>query len=546
MKSPLKKLLCAVLSAVLLLLPLCCASASGSFEFLTFPEAAVSDYDPAILTGISSGDNYASNSGSDTTSLFISPFWSMRVDGETVPVYATSVYDWALDRGVVQSFQYLFADPGTALNVELTFGGEINSAVILPASLGVTPAVNSGTLKAELTENAAYTILINGDSQEYAVTLFVRENTDEDAEIAALGEKYGSENVTVYEKGVYTLDTLPARGGAIYFKRGAFIRAAHVKDITCDAEADAANLPPFADFSSLKGAVVTGCGTFDFTALDRRERTLFTMNFCENSVFENLLFLNPNSWTVTAYACEGCGFNNITVFGWRTNSDGVNICGCDGVTVTGCFCRNGDDSFSVKTTNELFPCRRVAFTGCVGWSNKARCFGITGEVFSEISDITFDYCAVIVRNAVWDNDRTASLAVSAETGGADINNVTFSNIEIHRDDGRAILCLVYGEDISGCNMNNIVFRNISFSAGERCKLSSERLITRRGRFCARLAGLLGKLGIRSGRLVDLLHSRYNNSNGIDVEFENVKNGGHMVCPAFPARDVLIEGNVTLK
>ncbi len=523
-----------------------CAEGSGSFSALIYPDEALTEFEPSKLDRISSGDDYTANRGYDETGLFVSPFWEMEVNEEKAPVYAALTYDWVLNRGVVQSFQYIFAESGAfPLRIKLSFGGEIHSACVLPQSLGAKAAVDENSVFFSVNGTGAYTVLINNDSQEYAVTVFVENERDENAEINRLKDENGAENVAVYEKGVYELSTLPTDKKAIYFKRGAFITAAHTADIRSDAEALSGVLPAFAAFDGKDGMTVTGCGTFDFTRLDRGERNLITVNFCRDSVFENLILLNPNSWSVTAYACENCRFNNITVFGYRTNSDGINICGCDGITVENSFCRNGDDCFSAKATNEYYECRNVTFNNCTGWSCKARCFGITGEVFRDISNITFQNCAVIFRNATWDNDRTASLAVSAETGGADIRDIVFKNIEIHRDTGRAILCLVYGEDISGCNMKNIVFENITCSCGEKLKFSTERKIGTLGRICSAAVRFLKRLGAEKSALfsplIRVLEKQYNASNSMDVTLKNVAVNGKSVSH----RDMIIEGNVRI-
>jgi hypothetical protein len=69
---------------------------------------------------------------------------------------------------------------------------------------------------------------------------------------------------------------------------------------------------------------------------------------------------------------------------------------------------------------------------CVGWSNKCRCFGITGEVYAPIENVTFRGCSVLYRNATWDNNRVSALAVSVEYSGQPIKNVVFEDIDIYR------------------------------------------------------------------------------------------------------------------
>lgn len=540
-----------ILAAAVMMICFCTAGAAGKsdLDFIEYPDEAITRFDESILDRISTGDDYLANRGYDETSLYISPYWTLKINGESVPVYATAVYDWKLNRGVLQSFQYIFTNSDNGTEAELSFSGEVTDVTVLPEKYGCRGEIRENKVFARINAPGAYTFLINGDSQEYAVTLFFKPCRDEEAEIAAYREQYGEENVAVFEKGYYELEELKFDGKVTYFRKGAFISAAHIKDIRSADDAAIAGIPPFAELNSADGYIIDGLGTVDFTRVDRQERNLFNLNYCQNSRLGGLILLNPNSWTVTTYASEYCELSNITVFGYRTNSDGINICGSAEMTVKDCFCRNGDDCFSVKATNEYYECRDVTFTDCIGWSNKARCFGVTGETVRDIYNITFSDCAVIYRNAVWDNDRVGSLAVAAEVGNGRISNIVFEDIEIYHDDGRAIYCMVYGSDISGCKMDNIVFRNINYSADEKIKISAQREISRWKNFCARLSVLLKRSFLSKLKLTEFiigfLDRQYNSSNSISVSFENVCSGGVNIASGGLKKNFIVQGNAVV-
>ena len=88
-----------------------------------------------------------------------------------------------------------------------------------------------------------------------------------------------------------------------------------------------------------------------------------------------------------------------------------------------------------------------------------------------ISDINFRDCAVIYRDAVWDNDRIGSLVVVAEECTGNIDGVLFENIENFRDEGRPILVNIYDDEAENFEMKNIVFRNISYTSYMQPKIS---------------------------------------------------------------------------
>lgn len=522
------------------------AEVQGSgFAFNEYPEEAVTAFTPEMLTRVHGEADYEANRGYADTSLYISPDWTLKVNGRSVPLYATLSYD-ASYGGVLSAFQYLYAQ-GSAfkLNISLTFKDAVSGGICLPEGAGVGVQTQGRELKAELDGTGTYTFLINGDDQRYAVTLFVREYCDEEAEIASYIERYGEENVKVYEKGCYSLDGLSLESRVTYFRRGSFIRANHLAD-TVSAETEG----QLGDFMYLNGGenvTVTGMGTVDFNSLDWHERTHGIIRWSKNVLIEGMLFLNPSSWTLSAYGCENCKIRDIAVFGYRTNSDGINICGCSNMLVASSFCRNGDDCFSVKTTNDAYEAKGIEFTDCIGWSTKARCFGITGEVFEKISDVEFSDCAVIYRNATWDNDRVCSLSVMVEAGGKDVENAVFRNIEIYHDSGRPVLVMISGDELDSCNISGVRFENIACGyAGEKSKISSQRDITSAGKAAAKINRFLADSGLSGLRLFALigewLSSKYNSGSGIEAAIANSSVNGSSLASR---RALVSEGNVRL-
>lgn len=106
----------------------------------------------------------------------------------------------------------------------------------------------------------------------------------------------------------------------------------------------------------------------------------------------------------------------------------------------------------------------MTFQGCVAWGGKARCFGIIGEVNRPISNVAFRDCAILYRDATWDNDRLGGLVIVVEETGAAISGVVFENIEIFRDMGRAVNCCIYNPQLQGCQVTGVEFRNIAYTA----------------------------------------------------------------------------------
>ena len=500
------------------------AASVPAFEFLTCPEEAISPFEEALLDRAGPGDDLLSNRGYDETGLYVSPYWTCRAAGKEVPAYAAMCYDGVPNKGVLSSFVYLFvSDFADGITLELDRGETVKNAVVLPTTLGAKAAVSGSTVRFTADQTGVYTCLINDDCLLDAITIFVRDCPDEEAEIAAYREKYGADRVKVFAPGRYDLDYIEtADCDALYFRRGAYLCATHLYDIR--KEGDVARPRTFLDFYNKTDAVIDGFGILDFNRVDRNEIGYITISYCNDCSVEGLLCLNPAGWNFVTHAVNGLKVRDIAVFGYRTNSDALNVCCSENVTVSDCFARSGDDSFSAKTTAAGILLRHVRFENCVGWSNKCRAFGITGEVNSPIEDVVFADCAVIYRNATWDNDRVCSLAVSVEYGGAEINDVVFENIEIYRDTGRAIFVLVTNKELRNVKMKGIVFRNINYNADVKGRIASVIKPSAGEKIKLWFFRLFKQL-LPFGCLEGKLENPPVNGNEIEVTFDNVTANG---------------------
>lgn len=520
------RLIALLVAAVLLCgaFPVAGAASAPEFEYLTCPQEAVSPFEDAILDRASGGDDLLSNRGYEETGLYVSPYWTCRASGTAVPVYAAMCYDGVPDRGVLSSFVYLFvSDFADGIELELDRGENVKNAVVLPTTLGVAAEVRGSTVRFTADKTGVYTCLINDDCLLDAVTVFVRDCPDEEAEIASYRERYGEDRVKVFPAGRYDLDCIDVSGcDALYFRRGAYICATHLFDVR--KEGDVSSRPAFLDFYNKTGAVIDGFGILDFNRLDRNEISYINITHCVDCSVEGLLCLNPAGWNFVAYADKGLTVRDIAVFGYRTNSDALNICGCENVTVSDCFARSGDDSFSAKTTNTEYALKHIRFENCVGWSDKCRAFGITGEVYSPMEDVVFADCAVLYRNATWDNDRVCSLAVSVEYGGADISDVLFENIEIYRDTGRAIFVMVTNKELQNCKIKGVVFRNVNYTADVKGRLASVIKPSDGDKIRLWFFRLFKQI-LPFGWLDGKLEQPPVNGNGIEVTFDNVTANG---------------------
>ncbi len=468
-------------------------SENFDFSFLEYPAQSVKTLEESGLTEEILSDRARDSNGGlyleaqgydDVSGIVVSPYYKAKIAGKEIPVYAATVFLGSTQAGALHSFSEIYVEKGSdfTFNIEIISDGyQIRNAIVLPESLGVGVSCKNGTATASISDFGIYTFLFNGAEQEHAFTLFVREKVDEDDEIRSLIEQYGEENVTVFEKGVHRLDYLNFKtdNSILYLKNGAHLIANHKYDIMSEDDellyveqealtSNAIGLTrmPFINFFNCKNVKILGSGAIDLSSLDRRERRGIVFNFCNGIEVRGVKIFNCPEWSFITYQCENVDISETDIFGYKQNADAYAICNSRNVTVADCFARTGDDLFDVKALGGAEPAmsKNIVFSGCVAWAGKARCFGICGEVNREISNVTFKDCAVIYKDATWDNERIASLAIIVEIDDGFIDNVLFENIEIFCDDGRAIGCRIYEDEIEDFSATNITFRNITYTS----------------------------------------------------------------------------------
>ncbi len=478
------------------------------FDVLRYPEEAVKTLEEWGVTedelkarADSEPELYIGSQGyDDINGIIISPYYTAKIGDTDIPVYAATVFLGETQYGELHSFSEIYIDEGEefSFNIELHSKElKILNAICLPESLGVETYCSDGVMSASINDFGIYTFLFNSASQKWSYTLFVKEKIDEEAEIAQYKEQYGEENVIVVESGLLEIPyaSFTQDNTVVYLKQGAYVLAEHLYDINnmddenryADpgaAENNAFGLTryPFVNFYNCKNVKLVGRGVLDLNRLDRRERRGVVFTQCENIEVRGIKIVNSPEWSFIAYRCKNFTIKDVDIFGYKQNSDGFAICNSSNGLIERCFARTGDDLFSVKalSTPDNIPSENITFTDCVGWGGKARCYGITGEVNEPIRNITFKDSAVICRDATWNNNRVASLAVIIELAEGSIDGVTFDNIEIFRDDGRAMSCIIFTEEIGDMETvpiynftaDNVVFKNIKYNAALQSKFSA--------------------------------------------------------------------------
>lgn len=504
-----KKRIFALLAALALLLTACASDPnSGKGEssvpsdpvMQTEPTAAVNGISPlrypadAVMTAENRGTtvsalcrraagetSYRGNGHYDGTNLVISPFYTATVNEADLPVYATPVYVADGNYGTLHSFASVDVDFTQHETATITLVPEkrmpLKTAQLFAQGDADMLCAN-GQITLKVRQHGVYTVVIN-DTQNYAITVFVRTWEDEDAAIARYQEQYGKDHVTVFEPGIHEIDYLLMLqdNSVLYLKAGAILLPKHTIDIQSDAAASkesefgaiesnalGLNRYPVINGYSCDNVTIAGRGTVDMTQLDWHERRGVVFSLCNGVTVDGVILINPCEWAFITYRCTDVTVTQSAVLGYRTNSDAFAICNSINVSVSDCFARTGDDMFEVKTLGgpDTAVSRDITFSRCTAWGSKARCFGIIGEIEKDVSNILFEDGIVVFRDATWDNDRIGSLIVLREGGSGVVDGVTFRDMTIHYDFGRAINVGVYSSGLVDSKIQNVVFENVTY------------------------------------------------------------------------------------
>lgn len=325
---------------------------------------------------------------------------------------------------------------------------DVNSAVIRPLSLGVTPKIADGQIYFTLNQPAMLTIEINGDPLR-AFHLFANE-------IEEHPPSKEDENVLYFGPGLHELPVIRLRDNqTVYIAGGAVVRSKIVAD-------------------KAQNIRVTGRGIIDGSTFDRWTQLTTPIDFrlCTGVRIEGILLLDPAGWTVNTFACRDVLIDNIKIISARANGDGITAQSCQNLVAKNSFVRSWDDSLVVKNYGNGIS-SNILFKDMMIWTDLAQSCEIGYETKGpEMSDITFDSITVL------HNFHKPVMSIHNSDQAA-IRDVVFKNIiveDAQMGEGDAVndgflIDLAIGTSIwttskERGSINNVLFENIRVLDGK--------------------------------------------------------------------------------
>ncbi|MDR3710501.1 MAG: glycosyl hydrolase family 28 protein [Capsulimonadaceae bacterium] len=431
----------------------------------------------------------------------LSALFAVAVDGQNAPAYVAKVL--CIDRVRTHELpevqlpgEAAFAsfDMGRSpVTVTVTCAQDVQAAKLLPSSYHLTPNVEGNTVTFTISKPGQVTLEVNGDWND---SLHIFANPYE-ADIPSANDP----NVIYFGPGVHEIEPVTVYSGqTVYIAAGAVVYG------------KLSSLTGKGTVFTLSGSNITlrGRGIIDGSLIPKPSPG-GNLIFAHGSDIhvEGVILRDSGGWNFPIYDSQRVTVDNLKLFGWRGNSDGIDINNSSDIDVADTFFRTFDDNVVIKSSNpKAPPTRNVTAKRCISWNEIAHPFSLGAELNNDCENITFSDCDVI-----HDKGREWVLRVF-NSGKAHVKNVVFDNIRI--EEARRPISLWIGssmwvKDPERGHIDDVVFRNIT------------SVLPEGGNKCANLVGF------------DADHAIHN------VKFENVLFGGKPVTADDVKQNAFVDG-----
>lgn len=347
--------------------------------------------------------------------------YRLRINGTEVPVYVCRVsampfnqvwpgYQRPTEQTELAGFAYWGMRGPVA--VEVISKRPFKSVAVRPRSRGIRPSLKGNTIRFRLARPGQFTVELDGP--HHALHLFA-DPPEADAPPA------GGPSVMYFGPGVH-------RPGAIDLKSGQTIYVAGGAVV----------------YTSIHGrgvdhVRVLGRGIIDTSEFERgKGGGSIRLTDCSDVKVDGVILRDPDVWGLSAFGCRNVAVSRVKLVGlWRYNSDGIDMCNTENVTVRDSFIRSYDDSLVLKglkgrsggagPSYDGRPVRNIRASGLVIWCDWGRALEIGAETCApEISDVIFRDIDVI---------RTTHIGMDIQHGDrAAVHDIRFEDVRVEVDD----------------------------------------------------------------------------------------------------------------
>jgi hypothetical protein len=383
----------------------------------------------------------------------LSSRFTVTVDGQNTPVYLATVVSLSAEErikvremidpvGTTGKASFTSFDISGSAAVVVTCAEPIQSVKILPSTCGITQKISGKQLTFSVSKPGPLTLEINGDWVN-SLHLFVN---PPETKIPSPGDP----NVIYYGPGVHEISQVKVSSGqTVYIADGAVLYGSPL------AAGKSAG-PLF--LLSGSNIVLRGRGIIDGSKRPHPDGGSLIVAQGANIQVEGVILRDAPTWNFPVRKSDHVDIRNIKVLGWRSNSDGIDICNSRNVTVSDCFLRTFDDLVVVKSYDlQGGPAQNITVKHCVLWNEFAHALSLGAELRTPVKNVSFSNCDVI-----HDKGREWLLRIY-HCDAAPIKNISFDHIRC--EETRRLMSVWIGKafwskDDERGHINNVTFRNI--------------------------------------------------------------------------------------
>lgn len=194
----------------------------------------------------------------------------------------------------------------------------------------------------------------------------------------------------------------------------------------------------------------------------------------KNIEIQGITLLDGGSWHIVPVACKNVLIENVNILGKVITGDGIDIVGCEDVTIRNCFIRANDDCISVKAVEFQDPSgctnvKNILIEHCMFWNAE---FGNTLEIgyetrCDEISNIVFRDCDIV--HCQYEGNQSGGVLTIHNADRAEVHDIYYENIRIEDAQEKFIdiktLDSKYSKDRERGMIHDIFFKNIEIMDG---------------------------------------------------------------------------------
>jgi hypothetical protein len=269
-----------------------------------------------------------------------------------------------------------------SVQVDVWVRKPVESANITPNRYEIQPVFDNHTMSFKMPAPAKLLVEIAGMEQ-----LFIYANDFEHEKPSP-----DAENVLYFKSGqLYETGQLqPEDNQTIYIEGGAVVRGS-------------------IRATSAKNVKVSGRGVLDggyYKGVKGRPKFVLFED-CRDVTIEDIILIEPQTWMITLYICDGVHIEEVKELGAGHGTDGVDVVGSKNIMIKNCMFRNGDDCIVMKSfkrpqyaenkLNTWEGVDNVTVTGCAVQANMGgQAFEIGHELMKgPVQNITFKDCDVM-------------------------------------------------------------------------------------------------------------------------------------------------------